>query len=154
MQGNGSSTHSEEWRIRHAEPRDTLAITHLCEQLGYPRESSQVEHQLALLHSLDHHAVLIAESDQGQVLGWVHIFERPLLIQEAGAELGGLVVEKSVREAGVGRALMQKAESWARERNLKLVTLRSNTQRMEAHAFYLAIGYTLQKTSYTFRKSI
>ena len=105
MQVDSSSTNAEEWRIRPAEPRDTTAITHLSEQLGYPMKSSDVEHQLALLHSLDHHAVLVAESNQGQVLGWVHIFERPLLIQEAGAELGGLVVEKSVRELGVGRAV-------------------------------------------------
>ncbi len=144
----------QDWTIRPADQRDTKAITRLCKQLGYPMESRQVEGQLELLRSLAHHAVLVAESKQGQVLGWVHIFERPLLIQQSGAELGGLVVEEKFRKHGVGDALMQAAESWARKRKLSLVTLRSNTQRTEAHAFYLAIGYKLQKTSYTFRKVI
>lgn len=154
MEPNDASSNPRNWTIRPADQQDTHALTRLCEQLGYPVKSRQVEQQLTLILTLDHHAVLVAESEHGEIMGWVHIFERPLLMQASGAELGGLVVDERFRKCGVGRGLMHEAETWARERRLMLLTLRSNTQRTGAHAFYRAIGYDLIKTSNTFRKAI
>jgi GNAT superfamily N-acetyltransferase len=86
------------------------------------------------------------------ILGWLHIFERPLLIQSTGAELGGLVVDELARGQGIGQALLGAAEQWVQERGLSHMTIRSNTTRTAAHAFYQALDYDLVKTSNTFKK--
>jgi len=143
---------SEDPQIRLATLDDLDALTNLCAQLGYPAEGSQVLYRLENLLKLANHALLVAVSSEEAILGWVHVFERLLLVQEPAAELGGLVVEKKMQKKGVGRALMLAAEQWARSRGLRQLTLRSNINRAEAHEFYITLGYELQKTSYTFNK--
>ena len=147
QQGN-----TEVWQIRLATQDDVHGLATLCVQLGYPEKVGPIGDRLSHIMKLEHHVICVAASYHGSIWGWVHIFERPLIVQGLSAELGGLVVEQSVRQQGVGRALMLAAEKWARSRDLAQLTVRSNTNRIEAHEFYQALGYERQKTSYTFKK--
>jgi GNAT superfamily N-acetyltransferase len=140
------------WHIRSANSGDVHRLVGLSSQLGYVVEEGQLSRQLAALLMRDDHAIFIAVNPDDHVLGWLHIFERPLLFQAVGAELGGLVVDELVRGQGIGRALLDAAERWVRARGLSHLTIRSNTSRTEAHAFYQTLDYKLVKTSNTFKK--
>jgi GNAT superfamily N-acetyltransferase len=64
------------------------------------------------------------------------------------------VVDEQARGAGVGRALMARAEQWARDHGCVAVTLRTNVVRTEAHAFYEKLGYGNVKTQHAYRKRL
>jgi GNAT superfamily N-acetyltransferase len=142
----------KEWMIRRAQPHDVPFLAVLSTQLGYPTTDSQLKARLETILELDHHAIYVAVDREGDILGWIHLFERPLLIQAAGAELGGLVVEDNYRGMGIGKALLLAAEEWTESRGMSLLLIRSNIKRTAAHGFYQAAGYELMKTSYTFKK--
>jgi GNAT superfamily N-acetyltransferase len=96
--------------------------------------------------------VIVAESDSGDVVAWVHVHEAKLLVSERSAEIGGLVVASPFRGRGIGRLLMLAAEEWARSKGCAVVRLRSNVVRVGAHRFYGALGYRSMKTSTAFEK--
>jgi GNAT superfamily N-acetyltransferase len=54
----------------------------------------------------------------------------------------------------VGRALVERAEQWARSRGLSGIRLRSRVTRAEAHAFYRCLGYQPVKQQLQFRKEL
>jgi GNAT superfamily N-acetyltransferase len=140
--------------IRRAAPADAARLAALSEQLGYPASQEEIEARLAIILADPGHALLVAESPENGVAGWVHGFIRPLLVEGRHVEVGGLVVEESARGRGVGETLMEAIEDWARGRGCKYVYLRSNVIRQDAHRFYERIGYEILKTSLTMRKEI
>ncbi|HHH83670.1 MAG TPA: GNAT family N-acetyltransferase [Chloroflexi bacterium] len=141
-------------RIRAAKPEDGPALAPLSAQLGYPDPAEAIAGRLrGILRRWDH-AVFVAEDESGRLLGWIHIFIRPLLILVPHAEVGGLVVDEQCRGEGVGQALLKAAESWARSLRLEQVLIRSRESRVQAHAFYETQGYTRLKISHTFMKSL
>jgi len=98
--------------------------------------------------------VLVAESPERKVLGWLHISVSPLLEVELRAEVDGLVVDDDERSRGTGALLLHAAEQWARSRGCKYMSVRSNVIRERAHQFYLRHGYEHYKTQKAFRKSL
>jgi GNAT superfamily N-acetyltransferase len=64
------------------------------------------------------------------------------------------VVNERQRRLGAGRALMQVAEAWAKEKGAKFVRVRSNAIRGDAHAFYRGLHYTVSATSLLFIKPL
>jgi len=63
-----------------------------------------------------------------------------------------LVVEQAYRGGGVGKAMMEAAETWAAEQGFKSVVLGSHVSRLDAHAFYRARGYQCAATSHLVAK--
>lgn len=139
--------------VRAAEESDAERIAALSGQLGYPVAAEAVLKRLRAIQQRPDHAVFVAEMG-GQVVGWVHVYGVATLESPPHAEIGGLVVDEAQRGRGVGRALMERAESWARSMGLETVRLRSNVVRAEAHAFYEHIGYAQVKTQKVFAKSL
>jgi len=74
------------------------------------------------------------------------------LIEEPHAEVAALVVNENFRGHGIGKSLLQAAETWAKEKQVKLIRLRSNVKRTDAHRFYLKEGYETSKASNLFTK--
>jgi GNAT superfamily N-acetyltransferase len=144
----------EQVACRPARVEDAHRIALLCQQLGYPASLEDVQRRLARIQQDEQHAIHVAEPSGGSVIGWVHVFVRPLVVVGLHAEIGGLVVDEGYRRRGVGQLLMQQAEKWACERGCRAVYLRSNVVRKEAHAFYAGIGYRNIKQSLTFRKDL
>lgn len=139
---------------RPARAEDAHRVALLCQQLGYPVSPEDVQRRLERIRRDEQHAIYVAGPLGGPVIGWVHVFVRPLVVIGLHAEIGGLVVDEGCRRRGVGQLLMQQAEQWARERGCRAVYLRSNVVREEAHAFYEGIGYRNIKQSLTFRKNL
>jgi len=143
---------SDQITIRLAKEGDVEALAELAGQLGYPSTSQQVLDRLrVLLARPDENAVFVADQD-GQLLGWVHAHIYRLLVDDPEVEIGGLIVDQTVRGQGIGEQLMQAAETWAKKMGCSSVYLRSNTIRTPAHEFYKRIGYEIIKSQYAFRK--
>ncbi|HET9400921.1 MAG TPA: GNAT family N-acetyltransferase, partial [Candidatus Acidoferrales bacterium] len=88
----------------------------------------------------------------GNLAGWIQLFDEFGLAGGHRAEVAGLVVDESCRGAGVGRQLMEFAERWAKKRGCRAVYLRSNVTRAAAHIFYERMGYEHIKTQKAYRK--
>lgn len=138
--------------IRFAAPGDAAHISPLCRQLGYPASEDVVRRRLARIVHEEEHAFYVAEEAGGAVVGWVHVYVSPLIVADRHAGLGGLVVDEGYRKRGIGRRLMQQAESWARERGCWALQLSSNVVRGQAHIFYEKLGYEKVKRQLVFRK--
>jgi len=140
--------------IRPARPEDAEALANLATQLGYPSTVEQIRERLDMLQARpDEDAIIVAEIG-GRVMGWVHAHTYKLLVEAPEVEIGGLVVDESMRGQGIGEELMQAAEAWALERGCASVYVRSNTIRTRAHEFYKRIGYEILKSQYALRKAI
>jgi len=141
-------------QVRAAREGDQARIAELSVQLGYPSGLEAIHRRLGPILSDARHALLVAELPDVPVAGWLHVFLYQVVESDLRAEIAGLVVDTAYRRRGVGRALMRRAEEWARERGCSAVSLRSNVIRKEAHAFYQGLGYTLLKTQHAFRKNL
>lgn len=140
--------------IRPMKVEDAPAVALLATQLGYPSTAEQIRARFLGLDGFPDARVLIAEGSDGTAVGWLHVFGRRLLESDPDAEVGGLIVEEQARGRGIGKALMASAESWARERGYKIVSIRSNVIRAETHEFYKGLGYAVTKSQYKFRKQL
>jgi GNAT superfamily N-acetyltransferase len=141
-------------KIRRARKSDAERIAELCGQLGYPATAAQIAQRLRKIKPASQHAVLVAESPEGKVVGWLHVSVEPLLEVELCAEVNGLVVADEERSRGAGALLLRSAEEWARRRGCKNMSVRSNVVRERAHQFYARNGYEHYKTQKSFRKAV
>jgi GNAT superfamily N-acetyltransferase len=140
--------------IRRAKSSDTAQIAELCGQLGYPAKPAEIAQRLRRIKPANQHAVLVAESPERKVLGWLHVSVSPLLEVELRAEVNGLIVDGEERSRGTGALLLHAAEQWARSHGCKSMSVRSNVIRERAHQFYLRHGYEHYKTQKAFRKPL
>jgi GNAT superfamily N-acetyltransferase len=140
--------------IRAARAGDAAALTSLSAELGYPGDERQVEQRFGWIARDPRQRIFVATDAAGAVVGWVHVnFGRWLVVNPRG-EVMGLVVSSAMRGQGIGRQLMNAAETWTREQGGTVLTLRSNIVRKEAHAFYERLGYKVTKTSLNFSKNV
>jgi ribosomal protein S18 acetylase RimI-like enzyme len=105
------------------------------------------EYILGILHS-EEAALFVAEAGgQGRpVIGVVHIAIRetpdiPLLVPRRYAVVENLIVSRTHRRSGIGRALMTRAHQWALTRGVTEVELTVWEFNAEAIAFYGELGY-------------
>lgn len=138
--------------LRRAEPSDVRDLVVLAEQLGYPCHTDVMARRVEELTRRPDHAILVAAAEQGEVVGWIHVFVRPLLIAERAVEVGGLVVDDRYRSGGIGELLLSAAEDWAVQAGYSRLRVRSNVIRERAHAFYEHRGYQRIKSQWIFEK--
>jgi GNAT superfamily N-acetyltransferase len=140
-------------RIRRLTADDSVAAADLCTQLGYPSTPAQMARRVGLLEAMPGQALLAAE-EQMRLVGWVHVQIRCTFESGTFAEICGLVVDERMRGRGVGRALVEAAEDWARKQGHSDLRVRSNVARTRTHRFYQQLGYALAKTSHVFEKRL
>ena len=140
--------------MRPATATDAPVVAALCAELGYPATSEAIGRRLAAIAGDPDAAVLAAQVRDGVVIGWVHVRALQLLQRDVCAEIGGLVVDAAWRRHGIGGQLMAAAEDWARRRGIRLIRLRSNVIRDDAHRFYRRLGYADSKTSLLFTMTL
>src|ERR1700730_8920442 len=146
--------HQNTLKIRRAKSYDAPRIAELSGQLCYPATAVQMRERLRELKRSSEHAVLVAESANEGVIGWLHVSRQPLLEAEIRAEVNGLVVTEQHRSIGAGARLLAAAERWARKHGCKSMSVRSNVTRERAHKFYKQNGYEHSKTQKSFRKPL
>ena len=139
--------------IRPARLTDAAAVARLTSLLGYEVTSADVEIRLNRILSQTDQRFVIAEVD-GRPVGWVHGTVVDHVDAERFVRVAGLVVDAEQRRGGIGRALMRDIEQWAVEQGCDFVRLTSSLPRTEAHRFYERLGFSNQKTQYSFAKQV
>ncbi|MDP9847027.1 GNAT family N-acetyltransferase [Streptosporangium lutulentum] len=89
----------------------------------------------------DKAAVFVAEDADG-VVGFVGVTERAHFTGETDGYIGELVVARDKERLGVGRALIEAAESWVKDRGHARSTLETGAANTNARDFYAALGYS------------
>jgi GNAT superfamily N-acetyltransferase len=140
--------------IRIAGPLDVKGIAFLSNQLGYPCSADAARQFLNDLNQDPGHAVLVADSDDHGLAGWVHVFITKRLFMDPFSEIGGLVVKDGLRGLGIGKSLLAAAEKWAFDQDCREIRVRSNIIRTDAHDFYLGQEYQDNKKQTVFIKSL
>jgi PhnO protein len=137
--------------VRVARVGDADAVAALSGELGYPITADH-----AASHIRDPRGVtlLVAERLDGTVIGWIELAVRRTVEFGEAAEIQAFVVTASERGHAVGSTLLDAAESWARERGLGRMRVRSNVVRERTHRFYLERGYAERKRQVVFDKTL
>jgi GNAT superfamily N-acetyltransferase len=142
------------YTLRKAVEVDASEIARLSAQLGYPGEVEAFAERLRFLLGSPKHSVLVADDGDGHLQGFVGVEHRVMIEMGERVEIVGLVVDAQARRTGVGRALMEAAEQWARDVGVKEIFLGSNIVRPEAHVFYPSLGYAVVKTQHSYLKRL
>lgn len=140
--------------IRKAEKSDAEMIWQCnCEGLGY---TFALEDTIRRVHDimdrLPQDLFLVACVDD-QPAGYIHATDYECTYMEAYKDIEELAVLPGYQGYGIGRKLLNEAESWARECGVAGVRLISGFARTGAHQFYLKCGYTHRKDHKNFVKN-
>ncbi len=137
--------------VRPACADDAEAIARLSAELGYAAAPEDTVSRLTALLADERQLVVVAEDD-GNVVGWLQATAGLVLESGFRVEIVGLVVAAAARRRGVGRELVQRAETWAVGVGARVLVVRSNIARTESHRFYPALGFTAAKTQHVYRR--
>lgn len=136
--------------IREVQQEDLQVVAVLMDQLGYPVSEEDLRSRFAALQEHPDYQAYIAESD-GNVVGMIGLIQE-LRFERDGkhVRIGALVVDENYRGGGIGKALLQAAESWAGTVGARAMALNSGNreERTGAHAFYRHMGYTAGSTGF------
>lgn len=139
--------------IREATESDATIVASLSRELGYEASEEETLSRLAALQASARNRVFVAEND-GAVVAWCHVSVVESLVHDPYVEIRGLVVTEWLRSAGIGAALVARAEEWAIDQDVNDMRVRSNVVRERARHFYEKLGYKVTKTSNSFEKRV
>jgi RimJ/RimL family protein N-acetyltransferase len=136
--------------VRHAEPGDAASLVELARAVGAEEEgwlitggewrsAAEERRYLRSIRRHPHAAVLVAEDD-GAIVGRLSIARD---LHPASEHVGdvGLMVARDYRRRGVGKALMEGAEEWARSAGIRKLELHVFPYNEPAIALYEGLGY-------------
>ncbi len=136
--------------VRRAAPGDAAALVDLARAVGAEPEGwlvtngewrtpSEERRYLRAVRRHTHAAVFVAETADG-IVGRISLAREVHPASEHVADLG-LMVAGTHRRRGVGRALMEAAEAWAREVGVHKLELHVFPYNEAAIALYEDLGY-------------
>ena len=133
---------------------DSFAIQQLnLLELGYDFPVEQTQQKLCELLTSEKDKIFIAEVD-GVVAGYVHANNYELLYAPPMKNVMGIAVSSDYRRKGIGKALLERVERWAKETGAAGIRLVSGGSRIDAHSFYNSLGYGEGKPQLNFKKQL
>lgn len=129
--------------IRESIIEDSSSIAELMTQLGYPSTTQEMESRFLRISKLSDYHSFVAEL-HGQVVGFAgacisHAFEK----NSTYLRLIALIVDEKFRGNGIGNALVEEVEKWAKAAGVSSVVITSGAAREKAHEFYKRAGYPI-----------
>ena len=158
--------------IRQAVKEDLPALCKIFQNdLGYSECTMEILMAQFSNLNLSREAVFVAQIDSAEdktsdkitgkaadktpvVCGVIHVEKYNLLYFPPMANLLGLAVASEYRRKGIGQALLQRAEQWAKENGIAQMRLNSCYNRTQAHDFYRSQGYIDDKMQLRFLKTL
>ena len=121
------------------------ALQRLIPQLTNNNPPPSRDHLTALVHQASS-TLLAARNDSGQIIGalTLAIYYVPTGIRSV---IEDVIVDLSVRNLGVGEALMTRAIEIAREKGAGNISLTSNPGRIAANSLYMKLGFEKRETN-------
>jgi GNAT superfamily N-acetyltransferase len=139
-------------KIRAAVAEDSEFILHLAERLvefgdvpGRDRAAMIARDRSVLALALTGgggSAVFVAVDDHGRSLGFIHLTTADDYYDaRTTAHVADVVVAREAAGRGVGSALMDRAEQWAREQGFAMLTLNVFSANRRARDLYTKLGF-------------
>ena len=126
--------------VRPAAETDAPAMAQLLAHLGYSAVAEDLPDRLTRLRASEDDAYVAVSS--GEIVGLATVHSRHVLHGALPvAQLTALVVPPDMRGRGVGRALVQVAEQWAREKGADRLVVTTALHRADAPLFYERLGF-------------
>lgn len=141
-------TTSSEWRIEQPSegtPELVEAINRLLPQLSERAAPITATGLNEMINAPSSH-LLVARRDDGWVAGMLTLVVFPILTGQR-AWIEDVVVDGTLRGAGLGRMLTERAIVLARELGVATVDLTSRSSRVAAHRLYESVGFVVRDTS-------
>ena len=85
--------------------------------------------------------VIVAEDEHGERLGFATVSHDTHFTGEGQAYIGELATSEEAEGRGVGKALAQACEQWAREQGYRILSLATGAGNERALGFYRHMGY-------------
>lgn len=143
-----------DFTIREARMDDAPSIHELNRDgMGYEYDYVMTLDKLRLLLGSDKDRILVAVF-QGTVIGYIHANDYDVTYAPHMKNIMGIAVADSYRKHGVGKALLEGIETWARESGAHGVRLVSGAARTQAHEFYNRCGYGGGRQQVNFKKML
>lgn len=121
--------------LRSYKPSDLATLAKI-DRKCFPPGVSYSSRELTRFISHRNSRTWLAEDEEG-IAGFLIASREP---QKVG-HIITIDVDEARRRAGVGTAMMDAAEAWAREKSLKLIYLETADDNRPAQIFYAARGY-------------
>lgn len=138
--------------IRECAESDASAIHKLNrDELGYEHPLSDTAEKLRCLLTDSSHKILVACIGE-LIVGYVHANDYDSLYAPHLKNIMGIAVSGEHRGLGIGRALLENIERWAKDTGAAGIRLVSGAERTGAHAFYEKCGYTVGKQQLNIKK--
>ena len=147
-------------RVRSALPADRGFVLGLVPRLadGFPLPPWRTQEDVVRVESglLDAalevmpagSALLIAETPTGDPAGFVYMEQQRDYYGRAHGHVSVLAVAASAEGQGVGRLLLEAAETWTREQGLRMLTLNVFAANARARAVYERLGFVPETLRY------
>jgi ribosomal protein S18 acetylase RimI-like enzyme len=134
--------------IREATIADSDRVARLVSDLGYQTSPSQMYVRLeSILGDEDYHTLVACDGDQ--IVGFIGVRVGSLYeSDDPYGQIMALAVATDRQRGGIGRMLVQAAESILIQRGARVLVVTSGNQRSDAHAFYEKNGYTFSGRRY------
>ncbi len=141
------------FHVRRARPEEANRLALLAAEIGHDDPPERLAIRLDRILESGSHQVFVVEHEE-TVLGWAQVGITLRLASPTSGEIGGLVVTKTARGQGAGRALVDSCATWARQRGAERLRVRSQVRRRQAHAFFEKLGFQQQKTQHVFARKL
>jgi ribosomal protein S18 acetylase RimI-like enzyme len=127
--------------IRAAEMNDAAALAQLMCELGYETTESEMQMRLERIVTDERYRTFVAVRE-GKVCGMIGTLTYPSIEHnDLSGRISALVILRTMRRRGSGRALIAIAEKDFIERGVTRVALNTKLSREDAHTFYESLGY-------------
>ena len=141
-----------EFEIREATIADADEIYILNrDEMGYEFPVEQTKEKLIKLLSNSSDKIFVAVAEN-KVVGYVHANDYDVIYAPHMKNIMGIAVSKDYKRNGIGVALLQSVENWAKQTGASGVRLVSGESRTGAHEFYRHCGYAGEKKQINFKK--
>ena len=137
--------------IREIDKKDCVVLAPLVNQFGHSN-TDNLNYQYARIRDNDCYKTYVALADEtvcgliSSVQWYGFGIEKPFMM------ITMIAVAEEQQHKGIGTKLIQRMESYAKEKNVFHIHLNSGFQRTGAHSFYERNGF--EKGSYGFGKTI
>jgi ribosomal protein S18 acetylase RimI-like enzyme len=134
--------------VRRASGADAEQLARLVSELGYPTSPDHMRKRLQSILRDDDYDTLVA-CQEATILGFIGLRAGPLYeSDDRYGQIMALAVAADHQRRGVGRVLLQAAESILVQRGVGTLVVTSGNHRAGAHQFYERSGYTFTGRRY------
>ena len=119
--------------------------------LGYDYDLEKQKAKIQAVLNDSTQVIFVAETNN-KVVGYIHLVNYDVIYADNFKNCLGLAVDNDYKRNGIGSALLNQAEIWAKENDAVGIRLCSGVEREKAHQFYQSQGYEVTKLQKNIKK--